>query len=64
MSKVNPIQLQKFLKGTDYPAKKKELLKQAEKNGADDNIKDVLNQLPELEFETPAEVNKEIGKLK
>ena len=64
MSKVKPIQLQKFLKGRDYPAKKKELLKQAEKNGADDNIKEVLNQLPDLDFETPAEVNKEVGKMK
>ena len=64
MSKVNPIQLQKFLKGTGYPAKKNALIKQADKNGADKNVKEVLNQLPDQEYETPAAVNKEIGKIK
>ena len=63
MSKVNPIQLQKFLKGTDYPADKKALLKQAEKNGAEKDMTEILNQLPEQEYQTPAEVSKEVGKL-
>lgn len=61
MAKVNPIQLQKFLKGVDYPAKKADLVSQAQSHGADKNVLDTLNQLSENDFETPAEVSKAIG---
>lgn len=61
MSKVNPIQIQKFLKGMDYPAKKKDLIKQADKNGADKNVKEVLEQIPDDSYQTPAEVSQAIG---
>ena len=30
---VNPIQIQKFLKGVDYPASKSDLLRNAEREG-------------------------------
>lgn len=35
MAKVNPIQLQKHLKGVDYPATKEDLLQHAKDQGAD-----------------------------
>jgi hypothetical protein len=64
MAKVNPIQLQKHLKGVDYPATKDDLIEQAEENGADDDVIDVLEQLPDdEEFETPADVNKAVGEI-
>jgi hypothetical protein len=63
MAKVNPIQLQKHLKGVNYPAKKQELVKTAEKNGADENIRSTLDQLPDRDYENPAAVNKAIGEL-
>ena len=63
MAKVNPIHLQKFLKGVDYPAQKEDLLKVAEKNGAEKEVQQALEELPEMEFDTPAEVNKQLGKL-
>ncbi|HEY9661577.1 MAG TPA: DUF2795 domain-containing protein [Allocoleopsis sp.] len=61
MAKVNPIQLQKHLKGMDYPASKEDLLQHAKKHGADDNVCSVLEQLPEDEYETPADVSKAVG---
>jgi hypothetical protein len=36
MAKVNPIQLQKHLKGVDYPASKEQLVQYAQKQGADE----------------------------
>ena len=36
MATVNPIQVQKFLSGMDYPAKKDELVKHAKTKEADD----------------------------
>jgi hypothetical protein len=61
MAKVNPIQLQKYLKGVDYPASKQDLIKTAEKHGADENVRSVLEQLPDEQFEKPTDVNQAIG---
>jgi len=63
MAKVNPIQVQKFLKGVDYPASADDIRKAAEKNGADDNIKQMLGQLSDESFQTPADVSKALGDL-
>lgn len=60
---ANPVQVQKFLKGVDYPAQKGDLVKTARGKGADENIISTLEQLPDEEFETPAEVSQAIGKL-
>jgi hypothetical protein len=63
MSQVNPIQLQKYLKGVDYPARREALLANAKKMGADENVYASLEQLPDEDFETPADVSAAIGKL-
>ena len=62
--KPNPIQLQKHLKGVSYPASKQDLMKAAKGNGADEDINSFLEQLPDQQFETPADVNEAFGKMK
>jgi predicted outer membrane protein len=57
MPHANPIQIQKYLKGVDYPASKEQLIENARKLGADDNICASLEQLPDDEFQTPADVS-------
>jgi Protein of unknown function (DUF2795) len=61
MATINPIQLQKYLKGMDYPARKADLLKRAEQNGADDQVRSTLEQLPDQQFNSAADVSKAIG---
>jgi len=61
--KPNPIELQKYLKGMHYPAKKQDLLKHAQENGADENVQKLLEQLKEEEFNSPADVSKAVGEL-
>ena len=61
MAGINPIQLQKYLKGMDYPARKADLLKRAEQNGADDQVRSTLEQLPDQEFDSAADVSKAVG---
>jgi predicted outer membrane protein len=63
MAHVNPIQVQKFLKGVDYPASKAALLEKAKSMGADDNVCASLEQLPDEEFQTPADVSQAFGRL-
>ncbi|MBW4605541.1 MAG: DUF2795 domain-containing protein [Calothrix sp. FI2-JRJ7] len=64
MAKINPIQLQKHLKGMDYPASREKLVKQAQKNGADDNAISVLEQLPDNEYTSPTAVSQAVSGMK
>ena len=63
MAKVNPIEIQKHLKGVDYPARKEELIQHAQQQGADEKVREILEQLPDEEYETPAEVSKAVGEM-
>jgi predicted outer membrane protein len=63
MAHVNPVQVQKYLKGVDYPASKKTLLEKAKSMGADDNVCASLEQLPDEDFQTPADVSEAFGAL-
>ena len=60
MGHANPIQIQKYLKGVDYPASKEALIKNARKMGADESICASLEQLPDEDFQTPADVSEAI----
>lgn len=57
----SPIGIQKALKGATYPAKKQELMKTAQANGADDSTLKTLRDMPDDEYDTPAAVSKAIG---
>lgn len=63
MAKINPIELQKHLKGMEYPASKQDVIDKAKENGADQELQSMLEQLSDQQFETPADVNKAIGDL-
>lgn len=63
MAVANPVEVQKCLKGVDYPATKQDLIQHAQKQGADEKICSTLEQLPDQEFSTPANVSQAIGNL-
>lgn len=63
MPHINPIQIQKFLKGVDYPASKSTLIENARNLGADENVCASLEQLPDEDFQTPADVSQAFGRL-
>jgi len=60
VANVDPIQVQKALGGVDYPADKEDLVKNAEKKDADDDVLSALKDLPDKKYETLADVNKEL----
>ena len=60
---VSPIEIQKFLKGVDYPASKSDLLKNVEREGAVEDVRATLERLPDEEFESPADVSEALGKI-
>ena len=61
MSKPNPIELQKHLAGVGYPAKREDLVRAAERNGADKDTLAAVRALPDRTYEGPSGVSKEIG---
>jgi hypothetical protein len=56
-----PIEVQKFLKGVEYPAKKKDLVNKARQNKADEDIISLLEGMKENAFKSPAEVSKALA---
>lgn len=58
-----PIELQKYLKGLDYPAQKAAIVKQARGHDAPEDIMKTLGALPEREYETPASISKAVGQV-
>ncbi|WP_277374704.1 DUF2795 domain-containing protein [Pseudomonas sp. AA-38] len=57
----SPANVANYLKGIDYPTGKRELLAHAQKNGAEQEVLDTLEQLPEQQYENMAEVMKGYG---
>jgi hypothetical protein len=57
---VNPIQIQKFLEGVDYPADRSALLDAARSHNADDNVIRAIEGIPEGSYEKPTEVSQAI----
>lgn len=58
---VNPVQLQKFLRGMDYPAGKDELIRHAEQHGADQKVIDTLRRIPGRTYDGPSAVSAAVG---
>jgi hypothetical protein len=59
---ANPIELQKYLGGVDYPADKGALIDRARENGADEEIVSTLENLPADRFNSPNDVSEALGK--
>lgn len=59
----NPIHIQKFLGGLDYPVGKQDILDKAEQKGADSRALEVLQQIPDQEYESPVALSREVSKI-
>ena len=58
---VNPIELQKYLKGVDYPASKDDLASTAESNGAPSEIVDAIRSASQDSFDGPTGIEKALS---
>lgn len=64
-SKRNPCQAEEFItgRGIGYPAKRDYLVKFAEGKQASSDFLDFLKGIPEIEYNTPDDVTREIERL-
>jgi len=60
MASISPIDLQKALKGADYPASRDDLVELAKNNGADSALVDKLSHADVAEFDGPNKVQKAV----
>jgi hypothetical protein len=61
MAEFNPIEIEKSIKGIDFPADKQAIIDKAEENGAEQEEIDVLRNLPEGEYNNPTEITEALG---
>ncbi|MER7729155.1 DUF2795 domain-containing protein [Streptomyces sp. NPDC096323] len=60
MADISPIDVQKALKGAEYPASRDDLVSLAQNNGADDTLVQKLGDAPADRFDGPNEVQKAV----
>lgn len=63
VKKTNPTNVQRFLKGIDYPIDKNALIDAAKSNGASNDVIDTLDAIPMDTFDSPNDVSKGIEKI-
>lgn len=61
MPAPNPIRIQKFLSGVDYPSGRDELVEHARSPGADEPVMAALSALPDRSFDSPNAVSKALA---
>lgn len=61
MSQVNPIQVQKYLSGVDYPCDRDGIVSAAKDNGAGENVLDALESMPDRTYDGPNAVSKAVS---
>ncbi|WP_420363461.1 DUF2795 domain-containing protein [Curtobacterium aetherium] len=57
MAAPNPIQIQKYLSGIDYPASKDDIVSTAEGENAPDDVLEALRAIPEGKYDAPTAVS-------
>lgn len=63
MAKANPIEVQKYLKGIEYPITKQELIEAAQAQGANNGVIKTLRDIPGDTFNTANEVSEGIAEV-
>ena len=58
----SPANVAQYLSGIDFPCQKDDLIEHAEQNGAEDEVLEMLRNLPEGEYHTMADVMKGYGR--
>lgn len=61
---ISPVEVERFLKGVDYPAKKADLIKYAmAEQEILPRVIETLKQLPDQTYDSPIAINKAVGEI-
>jgi hypothetical protein len=59
---LTPFRIQKFLGGLRYPARKGEVLERARQRGADEQVMAALERLPDVAWDSPVSLSRQVGR--
>ncbi|NIC03927.1 DUF2795 domain-containing protein [Billgrantia bachuensis] len=59
----SPANITHHLQGVDFPAGRDDLVAQAQANGAEEEVMEVIRQLPNQKYESMADVTKGVGEV-
>ena len=59
---VTAADVERAIRGIDFPADRNDLIQQAQNNKANSNVIDILKNLPGNQFNSPIDVRKAFGK--
>ena len=59
----NPIEVQSYLDGIDYPVRREDLVRHAEERGAPEDVLTALRRVRDEKFDDPTDVSEAIGRL-
>ncbi|WP_110651301.1 DUF2795 domain-containing protein [Salinicola peritrichatus] len=59
----SPANVSNYLGGIDFPADKQDLVEHAKKNSAESDVMEVIEALPEGQYESMADVMKGVGEV-
>ena len=59
----SPVNIARHLSGIEFPVSKKDLVDHANGNKADQDVMDILQQMPEREYASMADVMKGVGEV-
>ncbi|MEK6312574.1 MULTISPECIES: DUF2795 domain-containing protein [Curtobacterium] len=57
MANPNPIEIQKYLSGVEYPASKDDIVATAEREGASGDALEALKNIPDGDYDAPTAVS-------
>jgi len=63
MPHANPVEIEEYLRGVHYPARKNDLIKHARQQGASQDVLETLRDLREENFNSPVDVTKAVGEI-
>ncbi len=58
---VSATVIQEFLRGMNYPSDRDGILSKARQNNAPDDVMDILNQLPDKDYNSAVDVSKAVN---
>ena len=62
MTTPSPIEVQKYLGGIDYPASKDDIMRTARESGADGDVLEALDRIPDRDYDGPTAVSEAVAR--
>lgn len=63
MTNPNPLQLERYVSGLDFPASRDDLVRQATEQGAEEQVVETLRKLPATEYTGPESVSSALSEI-